>query len=314
MGKVNYDEYLKKVGTSNNKVASNYIPDQRYSNSAGNYYSGGSLVSPTGEQTLATNNSTSSTNASTNNASNMWNLYSKQIAQSSINQKAELAAINEKANSYTNAYLKSLGLSGTSAGANAIANNNVNLMNAYADVNANEQQALEEKRTEQNSKLMDLYETAVASGASSSEIKNIINNNAATPEDASYYNSMLEASGINWTSDRDSIINDLESNTEGLSEVAKNYATLVENQLRNASNEQEYNEVYTKYKEIFNNPQLLEVYGAVNSSDSQVAKVLAENADKLQNPVEGDTITHNGKIFLKYENGKWTPKDITAFR
>ena len=100
------------------------------------------------------------------NSNNLWDLYSKQLAQSNINQKAELAAINERANQYTNAYLKSLGLQGTNAGATQIAQNSANLMNAYREVDANQQAALrqyeEENKATNEDRIYEVYETALS--------------------------------------------------------------------------------------------------------------------------------------------------------
>lgn len=238
-----YEEFLKRGGGNQNLPAQNTMGYQP-------------MVNPSV-------NPTPSINA---NSTNLWDLYSKQLAQSSINQKAELAAINERANQYTNAYLKSLGLQGTNAGATQIAQNSANLMNAYREIDANQQAALrqyeEENKATNEDRIYEVYETALSNpNLTKEQIDDIITNfdpNISTQDYVKYINDLVMADdtenySVNWEETRDNFINELTkivenksgTNNERMRDFAKAKSTIAK--LKNAKTKAEVDAIIKEY-------------------------------------------------------------------
>lgn len=224
------------------------------------------VVNPSSNTTPNVSPSVNPTPSINANSTNLWDLYSKQLAQSSINQKAELAAINERANQYTNAYLKSLGLQGTNAGATQIAQNNANLMNAYREIDANQQAALreyeEENKATNEDRIYEVYETALSNpNLTKEQIDDIITNfdpNISTQDYVKYINDLVMADGtennsVNWEETRDNFIKELTkvvenksgTNNERMRDFAKAKSTITK--LKNAKTKAEVDAIIKEY-------------------------------------------------------------------
>ena len=233
---------------------------------------------------------------------NMWDIYKSQLAQSSVNQKAELDAINQRANSYVNAYLKSLGLSGTSAGASQIAENGMNLANAYSQVNANEQTALNAQRETNSDNLMGIYQAAVESGASNRTLNEILDSyddDSVTTGTKDLLNNYAKAMGNTWESDKqltqDDMLTQLTENASSLNENQLKQVNDILTQLKGAKTQEEYNDIYDK------NQDVIQDITNASTSYSTVEQPATENTTK----VEGQTSPNNSSVTSNNYNGKY---------
>lgn len=264
MKKNQYEEFLRKNGygatlppTKNTMGYQDYVVPP-------NKNTGNTSAPSANPATLNVSPSVNPTPSITPNTNSLWDLYSTQLAQSNINQKAELAAINERANQYTNAYLKSLGLQGTNAGATQIAQNSANLMNAYREIDANEQAALRqyeaENRQANEDRIYEVYETALSNpNLSKDQVNDIItkfNPDMSTQDYIKYINDlvMFDGSTDNWEETRDSLIEELTKSAENTSgtnnERMRDYANTKNAiaKLKKATSKAEVDAIIKEYK------------------------------------------------------------------
>ena len=256
-------------------------------------------TTPTAQTTPTTTDTGASTTPETTSVdtTNMWDRYKAQLAQSSVNQKAELAAINQKSNSYVNAYLKSLGLSGTSAGASQIAENGVNLANAYSQVNANEQQALDEQRSTNSSLMIDAYKQAIENEESSGKLEGILNNyddESLTPGVKDYLESLTPTTST-WEGERELTLEDLESQlddvTLGLNENQRTRVNEIINKLKNAKDGDEYRKIFNENKSIIQDVTKADSSDITNSSQSSTTKNTYKGKYQLDDNTASDKLS-----------------------
>ena len=248
----------------------------------------------------ARNTTDTTTNANTTTTSSNtedWQNFLNNVNLSTANSKAELSAVNNRTNSYVDNYLKSLGLSGTSAGTSQMALNGATLQNAYTNLNQNANDYIDTQRDKNTEYLDAEYQAAVNNGATSDELQAILNkydDDSITAGYKNYLNSQA-VEEIDWENDKATTISALNSQLENsdLTDYQKAQIRTLLGKLEDTTSSDSYNTLVSEYEDVIKDASST---GTTVSDAEALAKVDSGNYTKVYdlNDLPNDTFVFDG--------------------
>lgn len=248
----------------------------------------------------ARNTTDTTTNANTTTTSSNtedWQNFLNNVNLSTANSKAELSAVNNRTNSYVDNYLKSLGLSGTSAGTSQMALNGATLQNAYTNLNQNANDYIDTQRDKNTEYLDAEYQAAVNNGATSDELQAILNkydDDSITSGYKNYLNSQA-VEEIDWENDKATTISALNSQLENsdLTDYQKAQIRTLLGKLEDTTSSDSFNTLVSEYEDVIKDASST---GTTVSDAEALAKVDSGDYTKVYdlNDLPNDTFVFDG--------------------